>query len=887
MTSRTYATLDRNRLGPGLLLDDSDLQITTSIACDGARKVLGSLPVMSGEYAFECYMWSTSQGDLSGLVSIGVAQPDSPLDAGVGSDAKSFGFWPADGVVKSDGSTVASPGGQPERVCIGVHLSLGPSTATCTFLVNGAVVSTVDLPTGKAWLPALTLGGSSAADINAAVNFGGWRFDCFDNSLRSGWSQQSAGLATIYLSLASDAFMSSPGDSPANTPFAPCVLNAQQFSINSSVRPWALRSDSRANPASITTLNLDNSKGLFNDLRNADLKGSKIVLQVPIGMSRGVGSLATSKTVMTGILEDVRGATIVSVTIRDMLTNFDRTMRSRRIPPFYDATTAGQNMPYGIGAQRNIKPLILDEPSRTYLLGDAIYTNVVNVADMAAPLDPNATPPQYTPAVNHSGIATQTDPVGRLSADASTVGPQSDLPGAEDVLDGTGMFAGWSNAFVYDTVPPPDCEFSAVEANGALCKMMVSPSTVLRIRSNVTWWPQTGNYGEWLKIRTDEPLLGGRAYRLSFYLYGAYSAVTGGSVVSGGLMFRTALDNDPASAIVGGNNARSVVTMAASNTGVQYVVDFRVPYGASRDLYMIATAATSGNGGTTSQGMTFVDVRAVRCELLGQFTTLPLADATVTAALTDILVDREGEDASVFDAGDAAAITEPLRLRYETPPNVLDAIVDIADVSGSVPYTDELGDIRLAKIRFPKDNDEVVADFSATNADTKNLVLQPLAAPGLTTQFGCRPNCEKFGDSDFVSDAAVATPALKKAYTSDCQIEFSTSSQVAQEYIANVNAARRTINVDDPAVARAIAEDVVGDFKIKGQYCQFVAYFEWSDAPCLGLTTKVWPQKLYPGMVIAMHDPMNGLINQKMTVVDRQLYPCAGKFMIGGIFQCS
>lgn len=66
MTSRTYAALDRNRLGPGLLLDESDLQITTGIACDGERKVLGSLPVMSGEYAYECYVWSTSQGDLAG-----------------------------------------------------------------------------------------------------------------------------------------------------------------------------------------------------------------------------------------------------------------------------------------------------------------------------------------------------------------------------------------------------------------------------------------------------------------------------------------------------------------------------------------------------------------------------------------------------------------------------------------------------------------------------------------------------------------------------------------------------------------------------------------------------------------------------------------------------
>lgn len=882
MTSRTYATLDRNRLGPGLLLDDSDLQITTSVACDGARKVLGSLPVMSGEYAYECYVWSTSQGDLSGLVSIGVAQPDSALNSGVGSDAKSFGFWTADGVVKSNGSTVDSPGKQPERVCIGVHLSLSPSAATCAFFVNGAVVSTVDLPTGKAWLPALTLGGTSASDINASINFGGWRFDCFDNSLRFGWSQQSAGLATIYLSLASDAFMSSQSDTPANTPFAPCVLNAQQFSINSSVRPWVLRSDSRANPASITTHNLDNSNGMFNDLRNADLKGSRIVLQIPIGMSRGVGSLATAQTLMTGILEDVRGATVVSVTIRDMLTNFDRTMRTRRIPPFYDATTANLPMPYGIGSQRNVKPLILDAPTRTYLLGDAIYTNVVNVSDMAAPLDPYATPPQYTGARNHAAIALQTDAVGRLAVDCSTIGPQSELPGAQDVLAGIGKFGTWSVPDKTDTTTPPSgCAFGAVNPDDVLRKnpTIVRSPPILRLTSRVTWAPNAGKFGEWMKIGTT-PLLGGRAYRLTFVCYGAVANTQYNFGSPGGLMFRTALSNAPADAIT----AHGVPISQSSSNGLTYTLDFRVPLGTSRDLYMIVVAASDTVGGTLPHGLAFADVQSVSVELLGQFTSLPLSDATVTAALTDILVDREGEEASVFSAGDAAAITEPLRLRYESPPNVLDAICDIADVSGSVPFTDEEGVIRFAKIRFPKDSDTVVADFSATNADTKNLVLQPLAAPGLTTQFGCRPNCEKFGDSDFVTDAAVATPALKKAYTSDCQIEFSTSAQIAQEYIANVNASRRTINVDDPSVARSIAEEIVGEFKVKRQYAQFMAYFEWADTPCLGLTTKIMPQQLYPGMVITLHDPNHGLVHQKMTVVDRQLYPFPGKIMIGGIF---
>lgn len=880
MTSRTYATLDRNRLGPGLLLDDSDLQITTNISCDGERKVLGSLPVMSGEYAFECYVWSTSQGDLSGLVSVGVAQPASALDAGVGSDALSVGFWPADGIVKSNGITLASPGDKPERVCLGVHLSLSPSSATCDFLVNGSVVYTADLPTGKAWLPAIGIGASSAADINAAINCGDWGFDCFDNSLRYGWSQQTAGLATIYLSLATDAFMSLPSDTPANTPFSPLVLNASQISINSSVRHWPLRdSGSRANPASITTINLDNSTGQFNELRRADVKGSRIVLQIAKDSVRGVGSLAAAQTILTGIVEDVRGATVVSVTIRDMLTSYDRSMRTRRVPTFYDATAAGQPRAFGIGSQRNIKPVLLDAPNRLYDLGDSIYTNIASVSDNAAPLDPNALPPQYTPALGHTAVALQTDAVGRVAVDASTVGPQYSIPGAQDVLDGIGSFSSWAVADnTLTTTPPTGWVFSGIDASSKLLKQSIYATPTLRIASNRVWWPQYGYYGEY--IRTDsQPLLAGRSYRVTLLVYQSLANTPiGGPKLLGGLMLRTALSDKPEDAIT--SNGLAITQSSSSFT--EYTLDFRVPYGSARDLYIIATAS-NGSPGTDPNGMGVVEIRSVNIELLGQFITLPLQDSTVTAALTDILVDREGEDANVFSADDAAAITEPVSLRYETPPNVLDAICDIADISGCVPYTDENGVIRLAKIRFPKDDDEVVADFSATNADTKNLVLQPLSAPGLTTQFGYRKNCEPFGD-EFVSDPAIVTPALRAAYTAPTQGKFSTTVKVAQEYIANINAARRTINVDDGDVARAIANEIVDEFGIKRQYAQFIAYFEWADTPCLGLTKKVWPQNLYPGMVITLHDPDHGLINQRMTVVDRQPYPFAGKFMIGGIF---
>ena len=148
MTSRTYATLDRNRTGPLLLVDLGDMQVTTADTCDINRTILGTLPARSGEYAFEAYFWSVSRASLANLLSIGVAQPGAALDTYVGGDALGYGFRVADGEIHTDGESIATVEPQGERVALGVHLTLAPSEATCEFLVNGSSIYTADLATG-------------------------------------------------------------------------------------------------------------------------------------------------------------------------------------------------------------------------------------------------------------------------------------------------------------------------------------------------------------------------------------------------------------------------------------------------------------------------------------------------------------------------------------------------------------------------------------------------------------------------------------------------------------------------------------------------------------------------------------------------------------------
>lgn len=867
MTTRTYATLDRNRIGDSLLLDESDLQITTNAACDGARKVLGTLAVMSGTYAYECYVWSTSRGDLTGLVSIGVAQPDSPLDAAVGNDYNSWGLWPSEGTIVHNNSTVSTPGEVTERVCVGVKLELSPSAATCTWYVDGAEIASASLPTGKAWLPAIGIGSGSPGDISAAVNFGAWRFDTMPPTLRSGWSQRRAGIETIYLSMAAEGWMSDGTGAPANKPFGPYVIDPARIVIRRRATPWWQRSG-RSGAGATCTVQLDNSDGTFNVLRDADVRDAVVVLQRALASS---GRATTApRTVFTGVIERVgepRAGT-VELTLRDTLSRLDKPLPMRRVPPHYEA--AGDTVPVGLGAQRSVQPKLLDGPTRTYLLGDEPATNIVQCSDMAAPLDPNALPPQYTPALSHCAVALETDVVGRLAVDYSTIGQQYEIPGAADVLGGIGTWAGWSASSGmgdWTTTPPPSCTFSAIDGRSE----MDQPATgTMRIKSYTPWVSNSVYMGEWVKVG-GAPLLAGRSYRLSLRLTQATSWPSGGSAPPGGLMVRmgdgTGPSNLPADAI----SAHGVaIAQADVGGGRVYTFDFRVPVGADRSLYLIAACPNYLNG------ISYVAVRDLRVELLGQYIDLPMDGISVEDAFTEILVERAGEDAAIFNAADCAALDAlgyVTGFRWEDAPNILDALSDIADTYGAVLYTDAAGVIRVTRLV----KGTPVARFDAGSVQDGTVRIAADPAAGLTTAFAGRPNCTPFGDADFVTDTAIVTPARKAALTSDAQILLSAGTGVAGEYSAAIGAERKILRIDDRASLVAEASAVVAQHAERRQIVTFTALFDGDE-----LVSGLAPEDVKIGDTVTLHLPDRGLDEADMVVLGTSLAPANGTLEIVG-----
>jgi len=186
MTSRTFATLNPNAMGSGLALDLGNLVVTTSQDSLGSASssccVFGTIPKAVGHAYFETYFYSTSRGDLSGLLSVGLAEVSADLDQRVGDGLDTWGFRPADGGIWNDGALIVSGDPIAERICIGVCAQFdSPGGPRLTFFTDGSfyasVVMNVTSSGSPFYVPAIGIDLSVAGDVSAFVNFGQRAFD--------------------------------------------------------------------------------------------------------------------------------------------------------------------------------------------------------------------------------------------------------------------------------------------------------------------------------------------------------------------------------------------------------------------------------------------------------------------------------------------------------------------------------------------------------------------------------------------------------------------------------------------------------------------------------------------------------------------------------------
>lgn len=712
--------------------------------------------------------------------------------------------------------------------------------------------------------------------------FPGWSWIYAD-----GWYLQDAGIASVYLSIIDEGFLSSTTDSPANTPFLARILNPQDFYIAQTASTWV--DGGSGSTASYGTLTLDNSDGKLNQLLTASLRDT--TLELRLVTAAAAGSLAAGTVEATAIIDNVRADDADSVTLilRDVLTKYDRPLRLRRLPPFVDEGAENKTVPLSFGACRNVAPLLVDSPTRTYLLHDAPISNIAAVRDMGAPLDPQATPPQYTPAENGSGFALETDAVGKLTVDCSTEGAQVVIPPAVDVLGGIGDFGTWPGG---SGTAPNGWTWSAHSGSG-IGRLGIAngypQDYVAGLSSIIEWLPSDGKYGDWIKT-TSNLLRAGVCYRITCKIWqtsGAAPYYIGG--LPAGIQLRTALSQYPADAI--SPNGQPLTVRLAGD--YSYSFTYRVPAGADRPIYCIANSAAglSGNGMGAGGGIVY----NIEAEELGQYLELPVAGITLNDYFDEILYVRTGETGT-WQASDLVALDGATDymwgVHFDDAPTILAALQAPLDSFGAFLFTDADGLIRVRRLNAPESATVTVA-VDDSCIDRASIRQESFDATGLTTQIGARRNWSTFGDSDFVTDTTTVPPDVRARYKRTSQFLQTSSAYPAGRYVHAVGAPALDSLLDDPDQAQTEIDRVVGMFapRIVGtaSYSGQVAKLTFDvlhDGSTMGSSPSIAPRDLLLGDGVKITLADFGYVGRIGVLVGVQRYPFGQKTTLTVLVPC-
>lgn len=690
------------------------------------------------------------------------------------------------------------------------------------------------------------------------------------------------GLATLYLSIVDEGYTTQSTDDPSSKFHRPRIKNAESFSIRreASFWPWG----GGTSMAAFGNLQIDNYDGAFDELLSADLRDATVIFHLPDASAfGGATTISSLDPIATAVLDNVSSDNedTITLSLKDTLARLDRPLPCRYNPPFVDSNAANRMIPITLGACRNVEPLLIDEANRIYQLADAPITNIAAMRDKGAPLDPNADPPQYTPALDASGAQLDTLPEGKLTCDISSEGAQVVIPGAVDVLTGGGILDDWPVALD----PPTGWSYNS-PTFGTITRFgtanSYSQDYVAVFETSRAYNSTSGAEGKWMRFDT-AVLKAGRTYRIKFKL----ERWSGSLAPRTGFMLRS----DVSGNIAGPGSITGAIPLQAPQFGVQpFTFTYAVPAGADRYIYAI------GVGDPTHQPIA-IGFSGLEVEELGEFTEYPITGIPLADYVTEILKNRAGEDSSVWEASDLTAIDDAtgylFGVHYETQPNILEALIAPLDSFCAAMSTDADGVIRFPRLIDPRDG-TVVADFDPTNV-LHGIRMDVDSAKELTTLIGARRNWSIFGDSDFVTDKVTVPQDVRERYKRASQYQQTASVTPASQYNHARGAPVFDSLLDDPADAQTEIDRVVALYSHrihsdgfvhngKRQFVTFTAL--WDSQTSVGATVQVAVRDLRIGDVVSLTYPGNGetprFDETKLFVAGIELFPYGQRIRITG-----
>jgi len=404
MTVQTYSRFSAAPIGPGLVVVDGGLLLTASAAGSLSRAARSDLAHASGQHGVEWTFW----GDDDLHATVGLIQSGASLSAQVGG-AGGVGWRLHAGQIVEGGAVVAS--GLPlvdKGAVVGVWVSF--SAGTVAFYLGASIVHSRALDLGGDLHWAVSLATSAAAGLKCVVNAGQWQG--FAPAM-AGWPIPLAAATT--LRLATEHYMTGPGDEPANTPYLSLVAGDGLQAIASvGFWPWGGNGGSRSDAAQ---LRLQDATGVLDAAALGDVRDLPVrVRQVSQG-----ATLASAQAVSRHVLEriDIEDDDRKTAVLRDPHDDLDAPLHRAVFLPSINDQVAWQPQPVVIGAVRSCPMIPVNSDGSVQWISDAPLASVDRVLDRGAEiLAGNG----YALVAGGQQLAFDYTPVGPLVGDVSTVG---------------------------------------------------------------------------------------------------------------------------------------------------------------------------------------------------------------------------------------------------------------------------------------------------------------------------------------------------------------------------------------------------------------------------------------------------------------------------------
>ncbi len=759
--TRALATFDPLHLGAGLELERSNTVLTHDAdSQDAARTVLGTVGKSSGVSYVEWLVWG--DGDIDDVVSLGVATADASLTTILGGDAHGYGYRPAEGELHNSGADITSGAiaTATKGQIVSLLLDCTGAAPRATWSLEGEPIWAQDLAAGT-WYPAVSLGGAEAYDLRVLQNAGQRGLEYAPGNV-TGWLglRESIGMFRI----ADAPWLTAPDDDPPNTRYRGDLLPQTRTSLRRSLH-FALWGDAEAGSTQVSSgdLLIADEDGWLDVLLERDARGAQVrVLHVPDGGDYGDATVLADLS-----LDDVAVPrdSEVQVSVDDPIAELIAApLQTRLIRPDAAEASADTLWPISYGAVRSIEPPLIDGPNRTYALHDGLVLGLAAIRTSGDALDPTAVPPDYT--LDERGmLVLDTDPVGRLTADVSSVGGQ--LPGTlEDLLEGTGDFSDPD-----DWVIAAGDEASSV-TGGKLQLRRDSQLGVVAAR-HATWTPTAGKTYR-IRVTLDAVGATGIPGTSLVWFYVKHGDKNGSTQVPNEYGY----PNTQAGAMIRTNQPGTYDCLYTQWTADDTTFWLQLP------------VAYSGSGtlGTAFATVSKVEVFEVNLDPVDDESLVPIK---LEDLLREIFEGRRRLLPSAWSSSDAALIDTlsgyaGVGLHARTATTMGAALRAVLDSYHACLWRDASRKIRVSRLRPPED--ESTANYAGTLTHDDllaDLRVETDRAPGLSTQAVGRKNWTVLKDDEIVSDTDPVTGvplAFRAMLTRDYRISANYAGTLSARY---------------------------------------------------------------------------------------------------------